>query len=560
MIGNFRLPASFNSSSSSNEWTEQLWQDAYDLYQRPADWLDITTAYNLSGLQKFVGLHAIFENEGNFISLLATTSTGQYLVDWGDGTTSLHNSGTVAYKNITYASINISTLSILGYKQAIIVVTPVSGNLLTFDICRKHNQSGLANGYSTGWLDIRMAGASFTSLVMKSSTSLVTQSMLEQFEFVGANLITNGTDMFLDDVKLQKIVSLYTNSLTNGTSMFFGCIMMKTYPLLNLSAMTTGNNMFYNNYSVLTYPFFVLSLVTNGLSMFFNNYSVTAYPQFNLSSLIQGVTMFFNNYSVIKYPLFSLGSLTTGNNMFENNYSVIEYPLFDLHSLTTGTRMFYNNYSVTTYPLFNLSAMTAGNQMFFNNYSVTTYPLFNLGVMTNGIQMFYNNVSVIEHPLYNLGAMTQSELMFANNYSVKKHPLYDLANLTYAYGMFQNNYSVIEFPLFDLSKVDNAPLMFDGCKSLIKLPAFNLTLLLITANAAGFNTNCNSLSKFEAINIKSTVNFTNCKLSAPELVVIFNNLYTIAGKTITISGNWGALILTAPERAIATAKGWTIVG
>jgi hypothetical protein len=49
-------------------------------------------------------------------------------------------------------------------------------------------------------------------------------------------------------------------------------------------------------------------------------------------------------------------------------------------------------------------------------------------------------------------------------------------------------------------------------------------------------------------------------LSAPELVEIFNNLVTTTGQTITISGNWGASLLTPAERAIATGKGWTITG
>jgi hypothetical protein len=50
------------------------------------------------------------------------------------------------------------------------------------------------------------------------------------------------------------------------------------------------------------------------------------------------------------------------------------------------------------------------------------------------------------------------------------------------------------------------------------------------------------------------------RLGAVELVEIFNNLATVVGQTITISGNWGASLLTAPERAIATGKGWVLVG
>jgi hypothetical protein len=50
------------------------------------------------------------------------------------------------------------------------------------------------------------------------------------------------------------------------------------------------------------------------------------------------------------------------------------------------------------------------------------------------------------------------------------------------------------------------------------------------------------------------------RLGQAELVEIFTNLATVVGQTITISGNWGASLLTAPERAICTDKGWTLVG
>jgi hypothetical protein len=50
------------------------------------------------------------------------------------------------------------------------------------------------------------------------------------------------------------------------------------------------------------------------------------------------------------------------------------------------------------------------------------------------------------------------------------------------------------------------------------------------------------------------------KLGQAALVQVFNDLPTISSKTIDITANPGAALLTAPERAIATGKGWTIVG
>lgn len=56
------------------------------------------------------------------------------------------------------------------------------------------------------------------------------------------------------------------------------------------------------------------------------------------------------------------------------------------------------------------------------------------------------------------------------------------------------------------------------------------------------------------------ISVTNQSLSQSALVDLFNDLPTLTGKTINITGCLGAAALTAPERAIATGKGWTITG
>ena len=63
------------------------------------------------------------------------------------------------------------------------------------------------------------------------------------------------------------------------------------------------------------------------------------------------------------------------------------------------------------------------------------------------------------------------------------------------------------------------------------------------------------------ISFKTSVSFQGCiKLEAPALVHIFNNLQVVTGETNNITGCYGAPLLTPIERAIATGKGWTIIG
>jgi hypothetical protein len=56
------------------------------------------------------------------------------------------------------------------------------------------------------------------------------------------------------------------------------------------------------------------------------------------------------------------------------------------------------------------------------------------------------------------------------------------------------------------------------------------------------------------------INISYTDLGQAALVQVFNDLPTVTSKTINITGATGAAALTAPERAIATGKGWTITG
>ena len=121
--------------------------------------------------------------------------------------------------------------------------------------------------------------------------------------------------------------------------------------------------------------------------------------------------------------------------------------------------------------------------------------------------------------------------------------------------MFYGCYSLQSVPLFDTSGVSNMASMFSGCDSLQSVPLFDTSGV---DRMYQMFYNCHSLG---AAPLQGTVidhSFASCKLSRDELVAVFNGLGTVTGKTITITGNWGVPYLSAPDRAIATGKGWTI--
>ena len=199
---------------------------------RPSDWLALTTP-DISE-QKIVGLHAVLP--GN--NWVAFTLSGAYTVDWGDGVTENFAAGVTAYRNLAWSSYDTSTLTTRGYRQAIITITPQSGhNITSWNFLVKHNQPGLSNGYSTGWLDMRLCTPHVASCTFSGSAGQVWHRMIEKFEQVGTNTVTSAYQMFYSCSSLQS-VTLDTGAVTNASYMFAGCGLLREINL-NVPSATT---------------------------------------------------------------------------------------------------------------------------------------------------------------------------------------------------------------------------------------------------------------------------------------------------------------------------------
>ena len=285
-----------NASASTKEWV------------RPSDWLPMPTNIT-SADQIFVGLHAVFESSQNYCAFLFTTSAGQYQVDWGDGTITLHNSNTIAQKNYDYASISNSTICSRGYKQVIIKVTPVSGNLQTCNFQQRFVTTPAQNQpYATGFLDCILSMPNATSIIFGGTT--IRHSYVERF-----------------DVKT-------IGNVTSMVSMFSNCHSLQSVPLFN-----TQN-------------------VTYMTSMFQNCSSLQSVPLFNTQNVVNMVSMFSNCSSLQSVPLFNTQNVTTMANMFQGCASLQSVPLFNTQKVTNMSSMFQYCASLNFIPNFNTALVT----------------------------------------------------------------------------------------------------------------------------------------------------------------------------------------------------------
>ena len=324
-VGSFILP---QMQSSTNEW------------QRPADWLPMPTNITATD-QIFVGLHAVIENSDNYCAFLFTTSSGQYRVDWGDGNVTLHNSGTIAQYQYNYASISNSTLSSRGYKQVIIKVTPVSGNLLGCNFHQIFVTTPAQNQiYSSGFLECILSMPNATGITFGGST--IRHSYCEKVDIKTIGNATNLVNLFKNCLSLQSVPLFNTINVTSMVSMFYNCYSLKSVPLFNTSNVTNMQNMFFGCTSLQSVPLFNTINVTNMSYMFYQCTSLQSVPLFNTINVTSMVNMFYNCTSLQSVPLFNTTNVTNMSNMFQNCVSLNFIPAFVTTAVTSDFTNFAN--------------------------------------------------------------------------------------------------------------------------------------------------------------------------------------------------------------------------
>jgi len=345
-------------------------------WERPDDWLAMPSVS--SSDDTFVGLHAVFEDGANFVAFTFTTDTGDYQVDWGDGNIDVVASNTQAQHQYDYSTYDTgsTTLSSRGYKQAIITVTPVSGELRTADFQKIYTTTPTINfGYTTGFLDCILSmpyANTARSIIFGGST--MRHGFVQRFSMLNSGGATSMYLMFYICPSLQSIQLLDTSNVTNMRQMFQGCELLQTIPLLDTSNVTTMYAMFNNSGLVKAIPLLDTSNVTDMKQMFANCYSLQEVPLFDTSNVTEMDLMFANCYSLQSISLFDTSNVTNMSNMFERCYSLQTIPLLDTSNVTTMNGMFQFCSSLQSIPLLDTSNVTSMNSMFLSCVSLQEVP------------------------------------------------------------------------------------------------------------------------------------------------------------------------------------------
>ena len=325
-----------------------------------------------------------------FFNIATTTgiSNGQFYYVINATANTFQVSATVGGSAL--ALTNDGTGQLLPYRFATVTITPqVANNLTSVNLLVKHNQSGLANGYSTGWLDLAYAASTITSLTLGSGGTTVFHYYLNRVRLNQLGSITSFANLFnaLRNLENIEIASTIT-TVTSMSSMFNNCTNLQTVPLFNTASVTSMSFMFSGCFNLQTVPLFNTASVTNMSTMFASCRKLRKVPLFN-TALVTDMSLMFNACSSLQtVPLFNTASVTSMSNMFSSISSLQTVPLFNTASVTNMSFMFSGCNSLQTVPLFNTASVTNMSTMFQNCNILQTVPLFNTASVTNMSTMF----------------------------------------------------------------------------------------------------------------------------------------------------------------------------
>lgn len=536
-------------------------------WTRPAEWITLTPLSESE--HKVQGLYGVNNDETQTVSMIFnTTGAAQYRVNWGDGTETLHNSGSTATKTYNYSTItdvpgvSSTTLTKDGHRQVVITVTPVSGGFSAIDLGRQPGT--LAAGSSVNWLDLNINSPTCTTLAIGSNT-LLFYPYLERCKIGKIGDITNLTNLFYNCYRLEKIeldynivtTGLYyvsevvsptsfklkrvrddvdvnfTNNITSATIFKVGTLSNGYINTLVSSSVTgaastdiitTSSN---HNLSLNDKIFFSALSGGAGLSVrnivlsrtFQNCFRLKEIPIIETAAVTSLSEFCTNCYSITSFPLWNTSSVSSWGNAFIGCFSLKEIPKFNTSSATSFAATFQNCYSLEYVPLLDTTNCTNMNAMFNGCRSLTTVPLFDTSNVTNMSSMFNNCSNLSNVPLFNTSNATNMRSMFAGCSKLVTVPLFDTKKVTGTgfMEMFSGCSSLVEVPLFDTSLASDTTSMFSACNELKKIPLFNTSS--VTNFGYMFN-GCHSLKEIPYFDTTNATNFNQTFFQCYNLIKI----------------------------------------
>jgi surface protein len=440
---------------------------------RPSEW-PAETSISVSD-QKAALLVAVYDDNNNWYRFTATCSSGNYVVDWGDGVTDTIASGGTASHTYDYATLSGSVTS-YGYKTATIIVTPQTANLTQLNL--NINAAGVTpiETVYRRYLEVLIGSPNLTLLVLQRST-------------------TNQQNAFLPLIQHVKIVSM-SNSYTNFSNLFYGMENLQSIELPDLSNVTSMSATFGALPFITKFPDLTATSCTTMANLFIDNFNMKSVGNldFNTGSNCNVFGLFANcrNLEIIGNVS---GRLVTTGNMFVNCHQLKSVGYVQAEYMTTMPN-FINCYSLETLPYWNTVNIANMNSSFQFCTSLNSIPSWDFSNVTNMGNTFNACQSLVEIDL-NLPKVTNLTTTFSNCQSLKYVTLNTTGNLLTTNELFAGDLALEKVNISNVSNVTNASFMY----------SFTVSLNEINDQSYANCTNTRGMFSNSAINYLPNQNF-----------------------------------------------------
>lgn len=493
-------------------------------WERPADWLPLP-AIN-PGEQKLVGLFAVYPGPGNVLALRAS---GNYTVDWGDGTTtavsspgevikphtywfannfygplermSLANPGDnhwikriegtfVAYRNGTIldssayrVEVNPSTNNV-----ELVLTPPVPdgefanlqvrwdwGEPVIEPVVAEHRYSydalPASSQCSRGYRQVIVtltpqAGSDLTLVDLSPRHSSISQD----------DASCPWLDLFLSLPKAEAGASIALCGYeTRGLYDYLGSV--ERIEILDAGGATNFNWLLYYAGALRSFRLENAAALQEINGMFCYCSSLTELELPPLPQVSSARECFYDCRSLASLRLQGMASLTDVTSLIYGCLTLRELEISSLTSLSSFGDALRDSASLERVWIEDASALTTAEELFAGCTHLRQVSLSGAGAITSMQGMFRGCRSLQIAPALDTSAVVTMEAMFQDCSALQVVPLYDTAAVTSMVSLFSGCRSLETIPAFNTAAVTTMASMFEGCWALERLPALNTTAL-----------------------------------------------------------------------------------
>lgn len=385
-------------------------------------------------------------------------------------------------------------------------------------------------------------------------------------DFTFSASTTTCQGMFEGCTQLEKVGHLTFETDTDCWDMFVSCFKLTTVKGLTFKAESRLQSMFENCYELRYVPTIDCTNITELHWIFRNCYQMTDHTVLKNTQNVENWNYAFSGTGIETIKGIDMSGATNTAGTFASCDYIED--LSDVEVILPNTTDVDNLFQACKGMRFGpklLSAplATKGANIFVQSpYMVTLGDIYlpNVTSSTGGFNT--------GERLRKIGNIYMPSVTTCQNWFYRCYALSKIKSMTVSPTgtggtsyMFRDAQALIEPPWFDTSAITRFNNMFYQAYFIQDVPAYDCTAC--QDNYGPDFSNAYELKRVRLINIKASINLSNCELSRPAIVEVFHNLVdrsAIASQNVNITGCPGASVLTVAERAIATDKNWTITG